>query len=413
MIRHLLHIFFLFTILLTSTSVQLRSDFNIQDIEDFALPAEEAPQPLTDNVTIKRWIDFKAKVAVGLPVKNCPQVNHRLYKKITASKYGHKDFLSNEEFIALVGGQYQYFGIFGGAQFYNNKNGRLEDTLSTYARIRGFDVGDPDIYRTPVKLQKFRQIMREFGPNSIPDDTPILCGDGSIEKQYKENQRQLYAEKETKKREYERTCEACTLKGGPLLQAIYDGDYNRQYQAALTYMSKITLAGGRDAAAYGTLFTALSNVGDITMLEDLIGSYMLYTSGKWGDQCYSNDSKRIEFTREFSDIVIETYNGIELERFKGGSTKTNYKINPEFSEACNKLCNKHGAILMTATAASGFGPKISAARVFYGLSEFVNKYQCRSPEIKRFETNLLNMWKQERAEPSGVRRNSASEHFKF
>ena len=224
--------------------------------------------------------------------------------------------------------------------------------------------------------------------------------------------RRQLAEAEAKKREYERTCEVCTLPGGPLLQAIYDGNYDRQYNAALTYMSRLTSVGGRDAAAFGTIATYLSKVGDITMLEDLIGSYMLYTSSKWDNQCFDAGAERIQFTRQFADIVIENGYGAELERFEGGSVTTEYKINPDFKEACDRLCNKHGAILMTGVIASGFsGPKTSVARTFLGLGQLVDKYQCRSPEIAQFESHLLSMWEQEKSAPRGTRRNSASEHF--
>jgi hypothetical protein len=177
-------------------------------------------------------------------------------------------------------------------------------------------------------------------------------------------------------------------------------------------MSRVTLVGGRDTAAFGIIATYLSKVGDITMLEDLIGSYMLYTSSKWDDQCF-DAAERIKFTREFEDIVIENDYGVELERFEGGSVTTEYTINPDFKAACDKLCNKHGAILMTGAIASGFnGPKTSVARTFIGLSQIVDKYQCRSPEIAQFEANLLSMWEQEKSAPKGTRRNSALEHFR-
>lgn len=377
------------------------------------LPNSAFANSLSDGVTIKKWQDFKATVGVGLNADaDCPVVNKVLYEKINARAYGGQT-LTSEEFEGLVGSKYDFFGIFGGSKFYNRHTGGVEDTLSVYARLNGLDIDDQTIYSSPEKMKKLREVMSSFSPDALPDDMPILCGDGSIEKQYKENQRQLMAKKEAEKREYERTCEACTLRGGPLLQAIYDGDYDRQYDIALTYMLRARRAGGSDAAAYGTLFTALSNVGDITLLEDLIGSYMLYSSSKWDDDCYEPGAKKIKFTREFSDIVIETYSGVQLERFEGGSVTTEYKINPDFKQACDKLCNKHGSILLTATAISGFSPnKVSAERVFWGLGEFVDKYQCRSPEIAQFEANLLDMWEQEKAQPAGTRRNSASEHFR-
>ncbi|GAA6170271.1 hypothetical protein [Sessilibacter corallicola] len=368
-------------------------------------------QSITDGVTVEQWKSFKATVGVGLTA-DCPVVNDALYRKITAAQYGGTDILSDQEFIDLVGNQHSFFGIFGGTKFYNRKTGKLADILETYAALQDIDISDVTNYTDPKKKAILTKTMQSFTPDSIPDNIPILCGDGSIEKRRNEIERQRYAKQQAEKLEYERTCEACTLKGGPLLQAIYDGDYDRQYDLALTYMLGIKRAGGRDAVGFGAIITFLSKVGDITLLEDLIGSYMLYTSGKWQDDCYDSGYQHISFTREFSDVVIETYSGIELERFEGGSVTTEYKINPDFQTACNALCNKHGAIFTTATAASGFGEQISAARVFWGLAEFVDKYQCRSPEIERFEANLLHMWETEKSAPRNVRRNSASEFFR-
>jgi hypothetical protein len=120
----------------------------------FLITASAPPalsQSVTDNITIKRWEDFKSTVGVGLQADNCPQVNDALHAKLTGYKFGSNDVLTDEEFVSLVGDQYEYFGIFGGREFYDRQAQKMSDPLGVYAKINGITVDDPANYTDPAK----------------------------------------------------------------------------------------------------------------------------------------------------------------------------------------------------------------------------------------------------------------------
>lgn len=325
--------------------------------------------------------------------------------------------LSDEEFVALVGDKHPYFGLLGGSRFYVRHLGKvLEGAMRAHLSVEGVDWSDSSLAKDPKRMAQLQRRMMVFTTDMIPDDTPVLCGDGSEEIRSKQASRRIRKEKEARRAAeraaYEKTCEACTLPGGDLLQAIYDREYVEQDRIGRDYIFEIGKRGGDRIMAAGVMMSRVATGRDLTLLEDLIGYYMLSTSRRWDEACYGPGSKAVTFTTKYPDQVYETLGGIEVGRDPGFTRITAYRIRPKFSRACDQLCNKNGGVLLTAKMASGRGEEIDAVKVFRGLDAFIDKYACDSPETRRFEDNLLYVWEQEKTNPIGTKRNTIGGYFK-
>lgn len=374
-----------------------------------AMAPSAMAQSLSDGITFKTWGDYKS--LFGAESGDCHMLPAPLSYKIHGGLNGEAP-LTDAEFVELVGDDHQLFGVLGGTRFYVRSAGELMELMPAYLTLQGIDMRDQTLISDQKRFMEMQTLAQGFTPDKIPADTPVLCGSGEVEKQMRERELVRLEEQRAAKAEYERTCKACTLPGGPYLQAIYDGDYAEQHRIGQIYMGRMLMAGGTETMAAGVIINSLQGIHDLTLLEDIIGYYMLASTRKWGDQCFAPDAASIRFTTTYPDQVYETLDGIEIGRDPGFTAITDYRVNPKFLPACDVLCNKNGGILLGAKMASGFGQEIAAVRVFRGTDEFLETYACDSPEIRQFEDNLLSMWDQERAQPDGTPRNSMAEVFR-
>ncbi|MEM9839057.1 MAG: hypothetical protein AAF830_07875 [Pseudomonadota bacterium] len=370
-------------------------------------------QSLADRVQFRTLGEFKKAQLDNYPYDDgsCPALTHPLAGKVYGGFRGELS-LTEEEYVALVGDEHPFFGLQSGTRFYVRATGKVVEILPAYLSTIGIDTSDASIVQDPVKFAEFQRVAQAFTPDLIPDDTPVLCGDGSEELRMAGIERERREQKAAERAAYEATCEACTMPAGALIQAIYDGDFRAHDRLARQYVYDVWKAGGDQAMAIGVLINMASGAGDLTMLEDMIGYFILSTSRKWGDACYGPGSSIIPFKSTYPEQVYTTMDGIEVGRDPGFSRITEYKVRPKFEEACDELCNRNGGILLTARVAAGFGGTLEAIETFKGIDTFIDRYSCKSPEMVQFEDHLVEFLAEERANPNGFKRNTIASYFR-
>ena len=314
--------------------------------------------------------------------------------------------LTDEEYRELAGDA-ELFALQGDAQFYSRSAKKILPMLEAYLTSLGYDLSDPTIYGRPEVLSS----LQSFSPDKLSGDIPVLCGDGRIEKEQAESRERERLARE----EYERNCKLCRLPGGYYLDAIYEGDFDKQNELAAKYIYDVISAGGAEVMMLGVL---INNTGgqktDFTYLEDVVGYYMLSSSRKWRNkpQCYPSGVHKVTFTTEYPDQVYETVGGVYLGRDEGYTNVTEYAVSPALKSACDKICNKNGGILLTARLAQGFGKKLDAVEAFRSVDRMLSEHACDSDVVRQFERNLVDMWERENSQPSNVRRNTIGDFFR-
>jgi len=370
----------------------------------FAATTNSHAQSLSDGVEFRTWAEFK-RTGLSGEYGDCKLLEYPLSGKIYGGLGGEAP-LTDAEFVELVGSSHAMFGILGGTKFYVRSNGKLMETGAAYLMTQGIDTSDQSILKDPERFSKMQRLAQAFNADSIPNDTPILCGSGAEEERIKKLDGKILAAKKAERARYEATCEACTLPAGDLLQAIYDGDFMGQYRIISGYLGELYRAsGGSEGLSHMTLLVYAQGNADMSMLEEMLGYYILATSRNWADRCYSANSINIPLTTKYADQVYKTLGGIEIGRDKGFTRVTNYRFEPKFSDACRKACNRNGNFLLAGVAAGGLNKKLGVMETFRGLDQFIQKYDCQSSQVRQFEDNLLALWSEERSR-SSMPRNS-------
>ena len=197
-------------------------------------------------------------------------------------------------------------------------------------------------------------------------------------------------------------------KGGEYLTAIYTGNFAKQSTLARQYLTEMSTSIG---GAMAHLMGALAQTRDariakqeLTVLEEVMSHYMTQYS-RYGESCLSDGWFERRFTHELPDDVIFDDFGIEIDRIDGGTTTTVFKLNSEFAEACDNLCNTGGALVISAMTGNTMSQNRDYALgdVFRGVIEMLEDNNCGNPEVKQFEKSLLAMYAKERDVPSGNR----------
>ena len=194
------------------------------------------------------------------------------------------------------------------------------------------------------------------------------------------------------------------LAGGTYHDAIYTGDFVAQNNLAWYYLSQIKI-NNKDDIAMGMLLslfgsTFSSTKKEMTVLEE-ISMYYLKRSTERPDDCFDSGALERTFTYNYPELVYgDGY------RVPASKIKSKYRINPNFKALCDRLCEKQGVLYSVAHGMNAEMEKLEFADLFRGVDEMIQHYSCRSPEIKRFEKNLLDMNRREINQPSSVRRNT-------
>jgi len=191
------------------------------------------------------------------------------------------------------------------------------------------------------------------------------------------------------------TCPFCFYDAGGLLDSIYHGNLERSKNYAKRYTN---YHQGEFKDKHLMVFKALSNYPDLSLIEDVLGSYMKSYPGS-GDDCFQNGSFELRREAYFDGYRLVNGLGQEIIKVDPSQTVDTYHLNKEFEKACQDLCMKHGFLLMSSQVAflskdSNFvkEQKRLVMDVFIGLDRLQKEYSCNSPVRKRFEKNILKFY---------------------
>ena len=195
------------------------------------------------------------------------------------------------------------------------------------------------------------------------------------------------------------------LAGGGYLDTIYTGDFIAQNEVAWYYLSKIKKSNQNDAAMgvflsmLGSTFSTTKK--DMTVLEEISMYYLARSGERRPSDCFDPGAIKRTFTYNYPEIVYE-----DGYRIPASQLKSEYTINPQFIPLCDRLCEKQGVLYAVANGINAGMKRLEIADLYRGIDEMIQHYSCRSPEIKRFEANLIKYNEKELNQPSNIRRNT-------
>ncbi len=201
-----------------------------------------------------------------------------------------------------------------------------------------------------------------------------------------------------------------SLSAGPYLESIYQGDFVAQNELAWYYLSKINQKN-KNNAAMGILLSYLGSLSgksrtDVTVLEE-ITMYYLKRSSERPNSCFDRGAVKRTFTYNFPEIIYS-----DGYRIPASQTRSTYKINARFNALCDRLCERQGVLYAVAHGMNEGMKTLEIANLFRGVDEMLKHFNCRSPEIKQFEANLIKFNQKEYAQPANIRRNTFKEVIK-
>ncbi|GHF02001.1 c-type cytochrome [Thalassotalea profundi] len=202
---------------------------------------------------------------------------------------------------------------------------------------------------------------------------------------------------ENKAQEMRERCPLCELPGATYLDAIYRADYQKQLYEGRSALMAFT----RDNRSLGlsTIMRTLTSRRELTLLEEVIGFYMLkYSQEK--DDCFTEGKFQKTFTKHFPGYRIIDGYGTEQQRVDPSTVKDVYQVPLAFEQACNAICNQQGGISMISQHLENNHFTREVGDIFLGVNQLMQKHTCQSPIRKQFENNLLKLWRQEKQQPT-------------
>lgn len=187
----------------------------------------------------------------------------------------------------------------------------------------------------------------------------------------------------------EDTCESgpfCGPNGSRLLRAIYLGDDDsvRDIEEKLIPKQRDVLLD------YYKLFGADEN-DRVTVLNHLIDEYM-YEYQNRPKACFNPGAKTMIFERTTNTITLENGFGQVVDQFGGMELYGRYDINKEFVPICQKYCDVREASVVASLIGAVFdGPDYS--KEVGKMLAFSRENACGSVQVKRFERNFLEIFK--------------------
>ncbi|MCU4677194.1 c-type cytochrome [Catenovulum sp. 2E275] len=205
---------------------------------------------------------------------------------------------------------------------------------------------------------------------------------------------------EKKAQQMREKCPLCELPGAIYLDAIYRADYQKQlYEGRSVLMS---FARDNRSLGLSTIMRTLTSRRELTLLEEVIGYYMLkYSLEK--DDCFTEGKFQKTFTTHFPGYRIINDYGVEEQRVDPSTVKDVYQVPLAFEQACNAICNQQGGISIISQYLENNDFTREVGDIFSGISQLVHKHACQSPIRKEFEHNLLKLWQQEKRQPNNTK----------
>lgn len=120
--------------------------------------------------------------------------------------------------------------------------------------------------------------------------------------------------------------------------------------------------------------------------------------------CLDDNAFSVKFSHTIPGVIYYDEYGVEDFRIDPITAFSTYKLNKEFTLACDDLCNKQGVLVMQAMGVNSNFKTYRLMSVFRAIDELNKTYECRSNERKQFEQNMLKMWQEERKVPANLKR---------
>ncbi|MCR9279339.1 MAG: hypothetical protein NXH85_15385 [Pseudomonadaceae bacterium] len=180
----------------------------------------------------------------------------------------------------------------------------------------------------------------------------------------------------------------CELPGGRYLNAIYQGrgdlvrEMDQLVRAEINAMLKGQMAQlNMTENPITQMFSGMIEQDD-GFIVGAANKYM-YSYAAWGTQCFKSGAK----TRTFVHTTppTETINFDGSTDYEPGQTfEADYTVNPEFFTLLERIGSHYGA-------PDSDSPLLNKAQrlVLQGLVRMKDDYGCSSPEVARFERNLI------------------------
>jgi len=178
----------------------------------------------------------------------------------------------------------------------------------------------------------------------------------------------------------------CGPDGSRFLRAIYLGDDDsvREIEPTLIPTStKVLQDYARRSGGDGN--------ERITVLNHLIDEYM-YDYQNHPEVCLNEGAQEMVFERKTNTIVLQNGLGQVVDEFGGAELYGRYLINEEFVEICTAYCDVREASIVGSLIGAIFeGPNY--IREVRKMKAFSDGYQCNSAEMKQFESNFIEVFK--------------------
>ncbi|GER07067.1 hypothetical protein GCM10007972_19020 [Iodidimonas muriae] len=180
----------------------------------------------------------------------------------------------------------------------------------------------------------------------------------------------------------------CELPGGRYLNAIYNGRGDLVQEMDQLQRAEVNEMLSRQMAQVNMTENPITQLlsgmieADDGLIVGAANKYM-YAYAAWGAQCLKSGAKTRTFVHTTSGTETINFDG-STDYEPGQTYEAEYTINPEFFPLLERVGSHYGAQDSTS-------PLLNKAQrlVLQGLVQMKNNYDCTSPEVARFERNLI------------------------
>ncbi|GGD75267.1 hypothetical protein [Lacimicrobium alkaliphilum] len=185
------------------------------------------------------------------------------------------------------------------------------------------------------------------------------------------------------------------IPGATFLNAVYQGDRSVVQRINRSYTGKQAAGLKAFFGSYGNKMTdAMADLYKQVRIEDSVAAKYLFEYEKHYRRCLSESPAVFYVTGYQPDMVVTNLLGAEIARHYGGTTKTKYQVNSEFSDVfrqVGKMQPEGVAANITGFLASQSGEDLRKLSL-NGVAQMFSKFSCDSPEVKTFEKNLIALF---------------------
>lgn len=168
------------------------------------------------------------------------------------------------------------------------------------------------------------------------------------------------------------------------LNAVYTEDVK-----TVKALEKVIMASS--IKAYESMFSGLLQEDQdvhVTIIPFLLNEY-IYAYQNKPAQCFQPGSQSMKFEDYVPETSLVDGLGNQVWSAGGYSRETTYKmVDADFVEVCGEVCGIREADMFGEFISSFFNGN-EASKIKGRMLEFMQKYDCRAPEVQQFEESLL------------------------